>query len=343
MRCTLVLLALCGVPSSANAADTRWGLRWRAPDECISAADLAARVEQRLGRSVFGANPDFRVDGVMELQATKPKWKARVTVVSAAGDVLGSREVTGNEGCRALDDRLAFVVAVSIEPGLALGEAPPAPKEPNPEPPPAPQPMAPTVVSPPVPAPNPRRGGADAVWVELETDNPRVTLFRHVGTSFGANVVVTTIEKMCEAPCKDFIEHPKSDFFVSGAGVTISQTFSLSKYPEGLKLKVTSGSAALRVIGWVLASWGTVSALVAGTFGLVLGLSSKPVMPGVQNPYGGTNTTIRDLALGLGIGGGAAIAAGIPMIAFSSTKLEFFPAPAPAQPLQPVPNNVTEI
>jgi hypothetical protein len=339
MRCTLVLLALCAVPSSASAAETRWGLRWRAPDECISAADLAARVEQRLGRSVFGVNPDFRVDGVLEQQKQAPKWKARVTVVSAAGDVLGSREVTGDEGCRALDDRIAFIVAVSIEPGLGLGlEAKPEP------PPPAPPLVAPTPAAPTVPTPAPRRRSNDAVWVELETDNPRVTLFRHVGTSYGAvagqNVVVTTIEKQCDAPCKDFIENPKADFFISGAGVTISQTFSLTKYPEGLRLKVKSGSAALRFFGWTLATLGTVSAILGATFGLVTGLASGPVMPGVQNPYGGTSTTFRDLALGLGIGGGAAIAAGIPMIAFSGTKLEFFPASAP---VQPAPSNVTEI
>jgi hypothetical protein len=332
MRSTLIILLLTAVP--ASAAESRWGLRWRAPDECIGPADLAAKVEQRLGRSVFGGtNPDFRVDGVVEAQAQAPKWKARVTVVSAAGDVLGSREVTGNESCRALDERLAFVVAVSIDPTVGVGEPAPA----------TPLAVAPTApVAPPKEAPRQRAPGA--VWVELETDNPRVTLFRHVGTSYGAmagrSMVVTTIEKQCEAPCNDFIENPKSDFFISGSGITVSSSFTLSKYPDGLKLKVRPGSAGLRFFGWSLATLGTVSAILGGTFALVMGLLSAPPQPGVQNPYGGASNVLRDVGWGCLIGGAAAIAAGIPMIAFSSTKLEFFPATAP---VQPVPSNVTEI
>ena len=124
MRLFVTLFILVAVPSFADA---RWGLRWRAPDECISAADLSAKVQERLGRPVFALNPDFRVDGVMEA-GTSPRWKARLTVVSAAGEVMGTREVTGDEAdCRALDGRLAFIVAMSIDSKVSEKAAPPPP------------------------------------------------------------------------------------------------------------------------------------------------------------------------------------------------------------------------
>ena len=53
------------VATSSLAADARWGLKWKAPDACIGAADLAQAVEQRLGRSIFGSEPEYRVDGSM--------------------------------------------------------------------------------------------------------------------------------------------------------------------------------------------------------------------------------------------------------------------------------------
>ncbi|MFT3711496.1 MAG: hypothetical protein QM817_28000 [Archangium sp.] len=317
--------------AGAASAETKWGLRWRAPDECISAADLAARVEKRLGRPVFGLNPDFRVDGLMEKQATSPKWRARITVVSAAGDVAGSREVTGDDdSCHALDDRIAFVVSVSIDPNL---QAPV-------DPPPAPPVVAQRSPSPEVPQPKRAPPSADSVFVEVETDDPDVTLFRHVGTSFGANIVVTTIEKECEAPCGVFVDKPRSDFFVSGRGITISETFSLTKFPDGLKLKVRPGSSTLRWFGWTLAVLGASAALCGGLFA---GLSAigQPSTPGVQNPYGGTGSVFGSIGIGMLIGGGAGLAAGIPMIAFSGTKLEFFPIHAP--PAAVTPNPVQEI
>lgn len=309
--------------SSTLAADARWGLRWRAPEACISAADLSALVQERLGRPVFALNPDFRVDGVMET-GTTPRWKARLTVVSAAGEVMGTREVTGDEpDCRALDARLAFVVAVSIDPkatGSIQPEAPPAVRSP-------PAPAAP------VPAPAPRRlNTAPSVWVELESDNKNVALFRHLGTTYGyaggQSMVLSTITQECAAPCQRFVEEPRSDFFIAGNGITMSASFSLLSHPEGVKLKVRAGSAALRWAGWVLGVLG-VSALAVGIpVHLILAKGNEPY-PGVQNPYGSSKSTVADMSLGLIIGGGAALAGAIPMIAFSGTKVEFFPISAP--------------
>lgn len=327
MRRALLLL-LVSLPSLA--AESRWGLRWRAPDDCISAAELASRVETKLGRSVFGINPDYRVDGLLEAQAGTPKWKARITVVGANGDVLGSREVTGNDACRALDEKLAFVVAVSIDPNVGAME-------------PVPTPAPPVAVAPAPVAPAPVRRTSGGVYVEIESDDPDATLFRHVGTSWGSaganSVVITTIEKACEAPCNDTIEKTKSDYFISGRGITLSPTFSLSNF-DAVKLKVKTGSSTVRWLGWTLTILSASTLIVGVTFWALSAIGSSQQMPGVQNPYGSAGNTFRDVGIGLTIGGAAALAAGIPMIAFSGTKVELFPLPSVPAPL---PSNISEI
>ena len=151
-------------------------------------------------------------------------------------------------------------------------------------------------------------------------------------------MVITTISKECVAPCAQFIEEPKSDFFISGNGITVSDSFSLLTYPEGVKLKVKTGSAFMRVMGWMLASL-SIAALAAGIPLTIIAAGKTEPWPGVQNPYGGGQTAMRDAGVGLLIGGAAALGGSIPMIAFSGTKVEFFPMPAAAAPL----NNISEI
>ena len=58
-----------------HAEEATWGLRWKAPEECIDSASLARAVEARLGHHVFGLKPQYRIDGVLSAGAA-PKWKA---------------------------------------------------------------------------------------------------------------------------------------------------------------------------------------------------------------------------------------------------------------------------
>lgn len=319
MRTFIALTVFCA--TTCFAADVRWGLRWNAPPSCISAAELATKVEARLGHPAFALNPDFRIDGVME-EGTAPRWKARLTVVSAAGEVMGSREWTGDDAsCRALDARIAFIVATSID---EHASAPPQPSPPAPvaTPAPAPAPAPPRLQKPP-----------GTVWVELETDDPQATLYRHVGTSYGmvggASAVITTISKECTAPCAQFIEQPKSDFFLSGPGITVSDTFSLLTYPSGVKLKVKTGSSVMRYLGVMLGLLGVTALAVGIPFTVIAAGKSQPTMTGVQNPYGSSSSASSLLPVGLGFmfGGAAALGGSVPMIVFSSTKVEFFPLP----------------
>lgn len=125
-----------------SASDVRWGLTFRAPDGCIQAAELAERIEVRVGRPMFGAKPDVRIDGYVKAAEAPLKWRARLTLVDADGTVKGSREVTSVEpSCRAIDDSLSLVAAVMLDPAAALkGNPEPANLEgrPLPEPPPPP-------------------------------------------------------------------------------------------------------------------------------------------------------------------------------------------------------------
>jgi hypothetical protein len=181
----------------------------------------------------------------------------------------------------------------------------------------------------------------NSVWVEMESNNPNATLFRHVGTSYGAvgstRMVLTTLSKECVAPCKQQVEQPHFDFFVGGKGITPSKFFSLQSYPGGVKLNVRAGSSAMRFWGWALAGLG-VAAVALGVPLFLIGRQVDAV-PGVQNPYLRERAQGAPLALVSIIGGGAALAGGIPMIAFSGTRVEFFPIPTGA----PTPGNASEI
>lgn len=327
MRTTFFISLL--LACTASAADTRWGLRWKAPDECISPSELSELVEKKLGRSVFGANPDYRVEGTMTGQAAEPKWRARVTVVSAQGDVLGSREVVGSGDCRSLDERVAFIVTVSIDESVTEAPKPEVKVE-------APVSIAAKVV--------PRRD-PDSVYVEIESDAPRVALMRITSQAFGhiqgTNVHVTTYEKSCVAPCEAFVSSPKSDFYLTGDGVTNTGLFTLADVKEGVRIKVKAGSFGARFAGVFLTSIGAASALVGGLFAILGSFASNP-QPGVQNPYGGSTSTIQTLGFATLIGSGACLAAGIPLIAFSGTKVEFLPIPSPASG-GAVNSNITEL
>ena len=108
-------------------------------EDCIASRELAAAVEERLGRSVFvsAARADVTVEGRVERVDDPAGWRAVIVLSDADGEVLGERELTAEgDDCAALEDPLVLVVAVMIDPDAALGpregERDVEPEEPEP-------------------------------------------------------------------------------------------------------------------------------------------------------------------------------------------------------------------
>lgn len=116
---------------------TTWGLKWKAPPECIQAAELAERVERKEGRPLFSGQAPRHIEGYVS-QAT-PGWRVRLTLLDDAGRVLGTRDVASEaKDCRLIDERLVLMLTLLIAPfqDAPLADALPAPPMPSPPPPP---------------------------------------------------------------------------------------------------------------------------------------------------------------------------------------------------------------
>jgi hypothetical protein len=129
---------LGGAPARAEGKRTSslaW-VRLDGAEGCVAAPSLAHAVETRLGRKVFvsPADADITVEGSIG-RAQPVGFRAVLKVSARDGTILGTREVeTRAAKCDAIDEKLALVVSVLIDPD-GTG---PAPEAEAPAPPPAP-------------------------------------------------------------------------------------------------------------------------------------------------------------------------------------------------------------
>jgi hypothetical protein len=141
--------------SDGRTSSLSW-LRMPGADSCIATQALARSVEDRLGRHVFvsASEADVSVEGRIERHAgSAPGWHSVITIRDGKGALLGTRELDRPDGsCAAMNEPLALVIAVMIDPDAAL--SPPAPPPPAPAPPPT-APPPPVPAPPPAPAPPP--------------------------------------------------------------------------------------------------------------------------------------------------------------------------------------------
>jgi hypothetical protein len=135
-------------------------------EACIDMRSLAQAVELRLGRPAFVAptRGDLAIEASIGPTPGTDGWHATITVVDAAGQRVGQRELQSDKaGCRAIDDELELVMALLIDPSAALAP-PPAPAPEFVAPPPVT--IVPTPICPPLAAPPPPlqrwRVGAEA-------------------------------------------------------------------------------------------------------------------------------------------------------------------------------------
>jgi hypothetical protein len=296
---TVVCLVLAS--TAAAATDARWGLTWRAPEGCIGPGDLAQAVEEKLGRSIFAKDPQFRVEGNLQ-QGTAPRWKARLTLVSAAGEVLGTRELTADDAdCRALDKKLTLVMALTIEPQLERKA----------------QPMMMTAEGGPPPMPK------DASLVHIDTDSRDVRLLRYAGTSYGsaytgrgtATVTIHSFADECRAPCDSVINRSDDRFFIGGSGVTMTNEVILADHANKagqVNLQVKAGSAVGHFWGLMSFLTGLTSIGLGATFALIGGGSS----------YGGGGGFVAG-GIVTALVGGVLTAVGIPVWLNNRTEVSF--------------------
>ncbi len=160
----IVSLALGLAAANAEAAARTSSLGWvrgAGADTCVGTRALAEAVEARLGRPAFvsAARADVAVEGQIE-RGPAGEWRATIAVADEAGRVLGTRELRSEAvSCRELDEQLALVIAVMIDPDAALHAppspllAPPPPVLPAPITPPAPVRIALPEITPLRPAP----------------------------------------------------------------------------------------------------------------------------------------------------------------------------------------------
>lgn len=146
---TLPARALAAEPPPRTAS-LAW-VRNPGAESCIGPRALTEAVERKLGRQAVTApsRADLTIEG--RVDRTPSGFRAVLALVGEAGEALGSRELSSkDQDCRTMDDELALVIAVLIDPGAILPT--PAPQTPAPPPPPpvtsAPAPPCPTVPEP---------------------------------------------------------------------------------------------------------------------------------------------------------------------------------------------------
>jgi hypothetical protein len=159
--CAALVPALAlGVPPRTSSLS--W-VRLEGAESCIATQALARAVEARLHRAIFvsAAQGEVSVEGRVQRQKGRAGFRAVLHLRDGGGQLVGTRELeTHGASCTELDDSLALVIAVMIDPDAALSEpaappvAPPAPApliQPVPAPLPA-TPPGPAPTSPPAPA-----------------------------------------------------------------------------------------------------------------------------------------------------------------------------------------------
>ncbi len=136
-------------------------------ESCIATQALARSVEERLGRRVFvsAAEADVSVEGRIEKRSAGG-WHSVITIRDGKGALLGTRELDRPEGaCSGMNEPLALVIAVMIDPEAKLSTSP----SPPPLPPPA---AAPAPLPAPAPAPLPAVAPAEDASKGLPAKEP---------------------------------------------------------------------------------------------------------------------------------------------------------------------------
>jgi hypothetical protein len=97
-------------------------VREKGAESCITSIDLAKQVETLLGRLVFvsASEAELVVEGYVRPNDTVG-FTVRLVVSDSSGKPLGSRDLTTDQSdCKSLDEALALVIAVTLNPKSGL-------------------------------------------------------------------------------------------------------------------------------------------------------------------------------------------------------------------------------
>lgn len=116
--------ATCGASAAAQSKSALSWVREPGAESCIGTVELGQRVERLVGPMLVPA-PEGQVSVEGRIARSAGGFVAEISVADANGKVLGHRQLKRDGGdCRALDEELAFVIAVAIDPNAALAELP---------------------------------------------------------------------------------------------------------------------------------------------------------------------------------------------------------------------------
>jgi hypothetical protein len=128
-RLLALAAALAAAPASGAAQDDhalpRAALSWVRTDgaePCIGPTELASRVEEVIGHRVWvpATEAELAVEGWIAAvrEGEQSFFEARVQVSDADGQILGRRVMRAPwHDCRLLDEHLALIIALAIDPG----------------------------------------------------------------------------------------------------------------------------------------------------------------------------------------------------------------------------------
>jgi hypothetical protein len=119
-----MLLVTGSVSASAHAQHALHWVRARGAERCIDPKALAERVEALTGSAfVPPAQAEISLEG--EISVTGHGFRVRLVSTHADGVPRGERVLTSHRSdCRLFDAAIAFVIALTIDPGLSLRGVP---------------------------------------------------------------------------------------------------------------------------------------------------------------------------------------------------------------------------
>ncbi len=134
-------------PAHDRTSSLSW-IRMPGAESCVPTQELARDVELRLARTVFvsASQADVSIEGRIDRKGAPNHWHATIILRDSKGATVGTRELDRvDASCSGMNEQLALVIAVMIDPDAALAH------HTSPTPTPNPPPTATTPLPPPPP------------------------------------------------------------------------------------------------------------------------------------------------------------------------------------------------